>query len=258
LNPQWIKVADDGSAEGRLAIALGSAAGRYLPKDGRPHPIDPVRHHWLPLERGVRRFQITDKRLARDTRVVMHDRDPLADLLALVSRRVTESTMGKQEQRRLPLVAASGCSASLTDLADLLAGHVDLMRVSELARAFMAVDWTRVTQEDLPEKPKHQAQPDEAWLALRLGTLPWSLDEHHDIRAEPAMIRRLSAGDGAGAVVIALRRLRAAGLRPPVQAAFADTSTARRWAAALAFPISRHTAQRAANILDPSYSRRPS
>lgn len=260
LDPQWIKVADDGSVEMRLAIALGSAAARYPRKGGQAFPIDPVRHHWLSIKRnrGRWQFQVSDERLARDSRVVMYGRDPVADLIALVERRFIESTIGDHEHRRLPLVAAWGCNASLADLAELLAGHVDLVRVSELARAYMAVDWTRLTRVDLPEKPEHQQrpEPDEAWLALRLAALPWPLDENHDIRAEPAMIRRLSAGDGAGAVAIALRRLRAVGLRPPMQAAFADAQTARLWAASLAFPISLSTARRAANILDPSYSRR--
>ncbi len=259
LNPRWIKVADDGSAEVRLAVALGSAAERYVKRDNREYPIDPVRHHWLPLEKGASRFQVSDNRLVRDCRVVMSGRDPMADMIALVERRFIESTMNNHEHRRLPIMAAPGCSVLLADLADLLAGHLDLMRISELARAFMAVDWPRLTKEDLPQRPASQGpQPDEAWLALRLAALPWALDQNHDIRAEPAMIRRLSAGDGAGAVAIALRRLRSVGLRPPLQTAFADTPTARLWAVAMAFPISNQDARRAAELLDPSYSRRSS
>ena len=57
------------------------------------------------------------------------------------------------------------------------------------------------------------------------------------IATEPAMFRRLASGDAAGAVELALRRLRASGFRPPLAAAIADPTTARRWAAALAFPI---------------------
>jgi len=185
----------------------------------------------------------------------VHGYDPLADLAALVERRFVESTMDGHEQRRLPLVAAPGCSASLTDIAELLAGHVDLTRVSELARAFMAVDWPRLHRKHLPQKPDANDMPDEAWLALRLACLPWPLDGNHDIRAEPAMIRRLNAGDGPGATILALRRLRSSGLRPPLQSAFADPQTARFWAAALAFPISQSSARYAAKLLDPSYRR---
>jgi CRISPR-associated protein Csx17 len=151
------------------------------------------------------------------------------------------------------LIATPGYEASLTDLADLLAGHVDLTRVSEMARAFMAVDWSQLQRGQLPRPPENQTWPDETWLAVRLAALPWPLDDNHDIRAESAMIRRLNVGDGQGAVQIALRRLRAVGLRPPMQSAFADAQTARLWAAALAFPISKRTARRAACILDPNY-----
>lgn len=258
LNPAWIKAADDGSVEFRLAVALGSAAGRYRKRDGRWLPVDPVRHHWLPLEaKNPRRFQIQDKRLARNARVVMHGRDPLGDLTALVQRRFIEGTMTNDQQRRLPLMAAPGCSASLCDLADLLAGRVDLERTSELARAFMAIDWSDIRQDHLPERSQSNSEPAEAWLALRLSCLPWPLDRNHDIRAEPAMIRRLIASDGSGAIAIALRRLRAAGLRPPLKAGFADSYTARLWAAALAFPISFGSARRAAKRLDPSFTGDP-
>jgi CRISPR-associated protein Csx17 len=54
LRPEWAAAVDDGRPEVRLALALGSAARGYTP-EGRP--IDPVRHHWLPLEQGARRFK---------------------------------------------------------------------------------------------------------------------------------------------------------------------------------------------------------
>jgi CRISPR-associated protein Csx17 len=60
------------------------------------------------------------------------------------------------------------------------------------------------------------------------------------------------AGDIASATAIALRRLRAAGIRSPLQAATADPRIAQLWAAALVFPIDHRIATRAAAILDPS------
>ena len=123
------------------------------------------------------------------------------------------------------------------DLAELIAGNVDLARISALARAFMAVRWDR-WQSIQSEATPRGAWPDEAWMALRLACLPWELDDNRTIPVDDAIVRRLIAGDGAAAVDIALRRLRAAGLRPPLQGACADPVTARLWAAALAFPIS--------------------
>jgi CRISPR-associated protein Csx17 len=250
LDPDWVKATSDNSPEFRLALALGSAAAGFS-REGRP--FDSIRHHWLPLERGVRRFQIHEKRLAHDPRVVMTGRDALADCAALVQRRLIEASMpSSRNQRRLPLIAAAGCSAHLTDLAHLLAGDVDVPRVLNLARAFMALRWERWTADAAPHSAESGPMPDEAWMALRLSCLPWPLDKNRDIPAEPGMIRRLLIGDGAGAVALALSRLHASGLRPPLQSAFADPPTASLWAAALAFPIDRGSARRAAALLAPN------
>jgi CRISPR-associated protein Csx17 len=128
--------------------------------------------------------------------------------------------------------------ARLDDLAHFLAGELDVPRIVSLARALMAVDWKQVR---LPRAAhdRHEKRPDEVWEALRLCAVPFPVRDR-TIAIDPAMVRRLASGDAAGAVDIALRRLRAVGLRPPLVAAIADAMTARQWAAALAFPI-EHT-----------------
>ena len=93
--------------------------------------------------------------------------------------------------------------------------------------------------------------PPEGWLALRLTCLPWPLAPDKKIPAEAGIVRRLLAGDSAGAVSVALARLRSAGIRPPLQAGVTDGQSARLWAAALVFPIDCGTAIRAAAVLDP-------
>lgn len=84
LRPEWAAAVEDGSSEVRLALSLASVAAGYT-REGRP--IDPVRHHWLPLERRPPRFKTAEKRLVNDPRVVMLGRDPIRDLSALVERR---------------------------------------------------------------------------------------------------------------------------------------------------------------------------
>ena len=267
LSPGWIKAAGtgDGSAEFRLALALGSAA-RGFPKGRRP--IDSVRHHWLPLEPGAFRFSVSDKRLAHDSRVVISGRDPEADCAAIVRRRLIEGE--RDSARSLPLKAAFGCDARLNDLAALINGEVDLDRVLTLARAFMAIDWKnwsgKEVHSNLPTLPSRDNRPvpDDAWLALRLACLP-SLKksgqasgnvvskDNITIPAEPSLVSRLLSGDGSEAVRIATRRLGASGIRTPFTSAITDPETARRWAAALAFPISLHSARRAVEILVPDF-----
>jgi CRISPR-associated protein Csx17 len=246
LSPEWIAALGD-SIELRLAVALGSAAAEY---SSIPRRSDPVRHHWLPLERGAQRFRVSDERLAKDSRVVMMGRDAAADCAAVVERRMIEASM--KGQRRLPLVAAPGFGARLTDLAALLDGRIDLDRVLDLARALMAVRWDAFTDAPRENTRIGAEMPPEGWLALRLSSLPWQLPPDREIPAEASTVRRLMAGDSAGAVSVALARLRSVGIRPPLQGAVADTNSARLWAAALVFPIDRGTAMRAAAVLDPT------
>jgi len=180
----------------------------------------------------------------------MLGRDPLADLAAIIQRRMIEAAA--KGKRRLPLVAADGCSAGFGDLAMFLTGTVDAGRLLDLARAFMAIHWNSWSCDYCPRHSRSSENPEEAWLALRLACLPWPVTPDKDIPMEPAIVTRLLAGDGAGATSLALMRLRSAGLRPPLQAGITDRRTARRWAAALVFPINLGGARRAAAILDPS------
>lgn len=246
LKVEWINAIDDGSPEVRLAVALGSASWAY--SNGH-RPLDPVRHHWLPLERGARRFKTSDKRLAKDSRVVVSGRDAIADCASIVERRCIEA--GMKGERRLRLVSAFGASARLDDLALFLSGNVDPQRMFDLARALMAIKWDEWQLKHALRANGIDETPSEAWLAIRLACLPWPLADGRDIPAEPSIVRRLLAGDGSGATEISLARLRSAGIRPPLQTAITDAQTAKLWAAALVFPIDRRSATRAAAILDP-------
>jgi CRISPR-associated protein Csx17 len=133
-----------------------------------------------------------------------------------------------------------------------LSGTVDAGKVLDLALAFMSVRWDQWSLEHWPGPGRSSEPPEEAWLALRLACLPWPLARDKHIPTEPGIVRRLLAGDGAGATALALARLRSAGIRPPLQAGVTDVRTARWWAAALVFPIDRGSAWRAAAILDPA------
>jgi CRISPR-associated protein Csx17 len=196
-----------------------------------------VRAHALPISPTTAWSYAVgaDKRLVNDPRVVMTGRDPLDDLIALVERRFVEASQGNS--RTLPLRSSFGASARLADLARFLSGEVDVERTVLLGRALMASDWKRVRLPRI-EVNSRGARPVEAWEALRLCALPFEVRKL-TISTEPAMFRRLASGDAAGAVDLALRRLRASGLRPPITTAIADPATARRWAAAFAFPVDR-------------------
>jgi CRISPR-associated protein Csx17 len=246
LRPEWFAAVDDNSAEVHLALALGSAAAFYT-KESRP--IDPIRHHWLPLEPGARRFKTADKRLVNDPRVVASGRDPIRDLEGVVERRLIEA--GMKGQRRSKLVAAAGCGARLDDLARFLTGSLDLDKLLGLARAFMAIKWDQWTWDHGLRTTPSKDVPEEAWLALRLANLAWPLSSDKDIPAQSRIVRLLMSGDATGAIEIARARLQSVGIRPPLQTGVTDPGSARLWAAALAFPIEWRMAKRIAVRLDP-------
>ena len=252
LRPQWIAASDDGTPEFRLALAFALQT-----------PSDPVRRHWLPLDpKKPWRFATTGAgsatRLDVRPEVVMHGRRGLDDAIALVERRLVETA--RRGGRHLPLKAAPRAAAGMADLANLVSGGVNLDRTLILARALMALERRQwVERPAFLDAPFSSDWPDDAWLAIRLCLLAWPLKTPSgfqlDIGADPAIVRRLAAGDAAFASRIALRRLSAAGVRCAVRMANASPETARRWAAALAFPITMKTAKRFLYRLDPSKER---
>ena len=252
LHPEWVKAADDGSCEFRLALACALQSAKPS-REGRS--INPVRRHWLPLDKE-KPWKFATTGAAGQTRlqvapdVAMHGRSGVDDAIALIERRLIEAS--QRGERCLPLVAARRASAFTGDLAALVAGEIDLDRVMALARALMALDgdaWA--VSPCSPQLGASDQQPDDAWLAIRLAMLAWPLPDGRRIGVDPAILRRLESGDAATAVDLALRRLRAAGIRSTVRVASASPETARLWAAALAFPISQHTATDFVRRLDP-------
>lgn len=242
LRPEWVSAADDGSPEFRLALSFALQAAGFT-KDGRAFLS--VRRHWLTLDGS--RFATTgtssQQRLKIGPEVVMQGRSGEEDAIALIERRLIEAA--QKGQRRLPLQAAPRAAAQISDLARLVAGQVNLDRVVTLARALMALDVSAWLASNVRPTPAPRGEvPDDAWLVIRLALLPWTLKDGRRIGSDPAILRRLASGNAASAVELALRRLRAAGIRTAVRAGTTDPSSARRWAAALAFPITQTTATR--------------
>lgn len=257
LRPEWVAASDDRTPELRLAVAFALQAQGFHSERGAPE--DPIRRHWLPLDRE-RPWRFCTSGTSAGTRldvqpeVIMHGRRGLDDAVALVERRMVEAS--QRGGRHLPLKAAPRVAASIADLTALLSGAVDLNRTLALARALMALDRKAWNKQPIPiDSPRTLDWPDDAWLAIRLCTLPWPFKTRSgfelDIGIDPALVRRLATGDSATAVILALRRLSAAGVRCTVRAGATAHDTARLWAAALAFPITMQTAKRFLYRLDP-------
>jgi CRISPR-associated protein Csx17 len=178
------------------------------------------------------------------------------DLIALVQRRILEG----ETARRLPIVAPASFAATPGDLGALVAGRADLERTLWLARALSALRWPIAVDLGIAaalgrNEASGELDLDPAYLALRLTHLGFPLSRGSGdlaIPADPSAIRLLAGGEPARAFQLVLRRLRAAGLQAPLREACLDAARSRRWAASLAFPISRRVATRFARLLDPA------
>ena len=250
LSPEWIAAVDSGGPELPLALSL-AGAGAAIAASGRPH--DPLRGHWLPLDRWGR-FAVRESDLANDPRVVANTGDLVRDLLAIIQRRLIEA--GSGASRTLPIQARVGAAASPRQVAEWLSGAVDDTRIWALARALAAVDWSRFEPRHAPDR-RRQPGPaiDPVWAAARLCHLPGPLPDARRIPVDPAIVRLLGAGESARALAFVRHRLVGAGLVLPFTVAAVDPRLSRRLAASLAFPVTMRAAATLARDLDPKSAR---
>ena len=259
LRPEWVMASNDNTVEFRLALSFALQSYMF-----RTNKRDYIRRHWIPLDdsntQRYPRFAVsgTGSAVKLDVRpdVVMRGHLGVDDAIALVERRLIEAA--QWGMRRLPLDAAPSVWANVTDLAALLSGNVNINRTLSLARPLMALDYGKMKKKYVPVEPRDDALPDDAWIAIRLCTLPWKIKTRSgfelDVGTNPAIIRRLAAGDATSAISLALRHLGAAGVRCTIRAATTSPSLSRLWAASLAFPISKKTAEMLLYRIDPGKS----
>lgn len=244
LGAGWLRAADDGSAELRLALAFASQHG--LTAKGEIDWRHPIRRHFLPLDARGQRFAVQAEALALSPEVVCLADDLETVALALLRRRVVEA--GQKGLPQLPLVGVPGAEASLHDISLFLAGEVDERKILELARPLMALDWPRFHRPFARDAATGRPYGSLGFYGLaRLVYWPRPLSPTPDakpvaISLDPAILARLTAGDLVRASTAAIRRLSAVGFRPHLRLVAGDTALARRVAVALVFPIGERDA----------------
>ncbi|MFI5398997.1 MAG: type I-U CRISPR-associated protein Csx17 [Candidatus Binatia bacterium] len=246
LSPEWIDAADDGSCEVRLGLALASQhalAGRS--------PELPVRRHWSPVTANGRGFEIRNDSVVLGPDVVCLGLDLEKDCAAMVMRRVVMASHRPKDasypEGRLPL-RAFYC-AGLDDLMLFLDGATRDTAILGLARAFMAIDWQKLGRQNYAAAA-WAARIDADYAIIRLAHAPDGVlcgDERVPVGLDPETSRRLVAGDLPRAAAVAIRRLRASGLRPVLHILTGDAARGRRLTASLAFPITADDLARCAD-----------
>lgn len=263
LDPLWIEACDDGTAEYRLAAALGSLTRKQTPRapdaseseDRRGSPPQP---RWVPLRcqlepvtTGWRRKELEAEWAPEASREVGWRAGSVPSALgAIFSRRLVLAAQGGMSltrEREHPAEAGgvpetgttymdtARVTASLADIATFIEGPFDDRRFAELLWGCALVDWTRSYERSALSRPSDAAGPLPGLLygVLKLCFASWPVKAPSDSGAPPvwvpldARIHRLAAaGRGGQASRLAARRLRASGLPPAASGARTDVPIA--------------------------------
>ncbi len=249
LSDRWLRDADDGSVEFRLAAALASVSGIYKDTEGRPTRL-PLRCHLEPVSPQSaqgRHWFAWDDPPSND--VVWHDGELIDVLNAIFARRLLRA-----QQAGLSTLPDSGLPAALEDVIAFLEGQTDDDRLADLLWGLSLLDWSEVcsaafrsdplqaaSQQNQPTpRPTSQATPPALYCLLRLA-LPrqFECDNFPEIPIVPAIHQQAAHGNGLAASRLAARRLRASAFPPALDTVCVTGVAARRAAAALLFPLSR-------------------
>lgn len=206
LSPEWVRRADDGSSESRVALAL---AGLSLPveENGKRRYLG-LRPHLAPLARDAQSWD-------KDSYLACWGTGPLTrNLAAVLHRRRLEAVRLNAEGELL----RSRTGATLADVQRFLDGETDDRRITELLAGLACTDLGQVTQ---PE-PAEFVSPLPAYALLKpfftseamLHRLEW-LPPDRNLRLPAEIPARLASGDIDSALEIAWQRLRALGVKLP-------------------------------------------
>lgn len=228
LAPQWMREANIGTAEFRLAAALASVNAFH----GKT--TLPLRCHFEPVHpaggREKRWYSWTE---TVETNVVWREGDLAGVLNAIFARRLMLAA--KSGADAYPDSAA--IPARPADIAAFIEGRTDDRLIARLLWGMVLIDFGGDYSADFKIGfPAERRDPPALYALLKLC---FSGHKVRDIKVPlvPAIYQRARAGDGLNASLLAARRLRGSNLAPAVDCIPARGASVIRTAAALLFPI---------------------
>lgn len=231
LAPQWMREANTGTVEFRLAAALASVTAFHGNK------ALPLRCHLEPVHpaggREKRWFSWTEM---VETNVVWREGD-LADVLnAILARRVMLAGKSGAEA----YCDSSVIPARAADIAAFIEGRTDDGLLIRLLWGMVLIDFGGDYSADFKIGfPSERRDPPALYALLKLCFSRHELRGTH-VPLVPAIHQRARTGDGLGASMLAARRLRASGLAPAIDRIPARGASVTRTAAALLFPLNEN------------------
>jgi CRISPR-associated protein Csx17 len=136
----------------------------------------------------------------------------------------------------------------LAAVSAFLAGDVNDSRVEAWTRATVLLDWSRVSKK-IQHSAAPRVVPAAPYALVKLCHLVSPLREGQSITTDPAILARLHAGDGPGALMLASRRLRGNGWNVALNTAAVSAEQSARLAAALLFPLAQRDTQTLVHLI---------
>ena len=241
LSPRWLKEADDGSPEFRLAASLASVYGQYKNREGRTIFV-PVRSQLEPVASTVKEGKTRKvwwvKEADRD--IVWSEGDPIKAMNAVMSRRI----MKAQQSGATTYPDRGNLWADFGDISDFIEGRVDVNRMSDLLWGLILIDWPAV--KGGPPKKRITGNylfPGATYALIKLCFAGGKVGDV-EIPLSSQIHRRAASGDSVQATELASRRLRGSGMVPAVSVNTSSKETLLRIAASLIFPINDYQRQK--------------
>jgi CRISPR-associated protein Csx17 len=231
LSSRWLRDANTGTAEFRLAAALASVRGFH------GNAALPLRCHLEPVKaeggREKRWYSWTD---TIGPNVVWQQGDFAGILNAIFSRRLINAAKNGSGS----VSDSSVIPAYPTDIAAFIEGRTDDRLLCQLLWGMVLIDFNGEYSSDFKLPPPAELhEPPALYVLLKL------CHSRHEIRGKsvpivPAIHQRARAGDGFQASRLAARRLRASGLAPAIDSIPNCGAPVARTAAALLFPVTEY------------------
>lgn len=237
LRTQWLRKANDGSTEFRLAASV--AGLRSITGKNTLH----LREHLEPVNVGSNKERYTWIKWS-DTpsnNVVWREGNLIGSFNAILERRAIHfqqhGVEGWNEWTPLP----RQCLPNLGDIRAFIENRIDESKLADLIWGLSLINWEspEIANITFPKANQENIQepPSALYALLRLCFQRKDRETNTAIPVVPEILRRAAAGDGRAASNRAARRLRASGLSPMVHELPVTGEEVRRTAAALIFPF---------------------
>jgi CRISPR-associated protein Csx17 len=251
LSERWLREADDGSPEFRLAASLASVYGHYSDHDGKPI-VMPIRAQMEPVHTWLIDGHLSvafNEDQSRD--LAWSDGDPLSAMNQIMARRIMRAV--QSGSRLYP--DRGRLNANLGDIADFIEDRINIRHMVNLLWGLILVDWPSVSKDAITRCQTFDSIAPEAGYGMLKLCFAGETVRGVEISIVPEIHRRATLGDSYNSIRLAEHRLRGSGLPTNAKSIWISPRMTKRTAAALLFPISRYQIDALAdNVLRPDHN----